>query len=103
MVDIQGKKPNCGRVKRTVLFHALEEGVVTVATLQKLTGLSIFRVRYSLERLCESGLMHWVSREVTPSTDRRFSGHGLTAKGIEAALLVDPADVLFSAEKMECH
>lgn len=97
MTHVQDNNPNRGRVKRTVLFHALEEGVVTAATLHKLTGLSIVSVVSSLDRLRESGLMRWAPRKVTPTTDRRFGGHGLTARGVEAALLVDARDVVFAA------
>ena len=57
MIHLQDDNPNRGRVKRTVLFHALEEGVVTAATLHKLTGLGEFSTSSSLKRLRECGLM----------------------------------------------
>lgn len=87
-----------GRMKRTVLFHTLEEGVVTASTLAKLIGRDVLSVRDCLARMRDAGLLQWTSRDVTPTSDRRFTGHSLTPKGIEAALTVDKTEVLFAVE-----
>lgn len=102
-VHLQDNNATRGRVKRTILFHTLEEGVVTAATLNALTGLSVLAARDGLARMRESGLVQWAKHAVTPTTDRRFSGHALTAKGIEAAMTVDRAEVIFVTAEMECH
>lgn len=94
--------PARGRVKRTVLFHALEEGVVTASTLCALTGLGLASAQGALVRLREGGLMRWASKDVTPTTEHRHSGHALTTKGMEAALQIDKSEVIFaSAETVE--
>lgn len=90
--------PARGRVKRTVLFHALEEGVVTASTLRTLTGLSMASTQGALIRLRECGLVRGTTAEITPTTDRRFSGHALTYKGIEAAMQIDKSEVIFAVE-----
>ncbi len=92
--------PARGRVKRTVLFHALEEGVVTASTLCALTGMRIASAQGALGRLREWGLMRWASKDVTPTTDQRFSGHALTVKGIEAAMQIDQSDVIFAKAEL---
>lgn len=88
--------PSRGRIKRTVLFHTMEEGVVTASTLTALTGLSTDSTQGALIRLREAGLLGWAADEVMPTTDRRVSGHALTKKGIEAALRIDPSEVIFA-------
>lgn len=93
--------PSRGRIKRTVLFHALEEGVVTASTLRTLTGLSTDSMQGALIRLRNDGLLNWAADEVMPTTDRRVSGHALTPKGIEAALQIDQSEVIFAAVETE--
>lgn len=90
--------PTRGHMKRSVLFHTLEEGVVTASTLSKLTDRDVLAIRDCLARMRDSGLLQWTARDVTPTSDRRFTGHALTQKGIEAALTVDKTEVLFAAE-----
>ena len=102
-VHLQDDNATRGRIKRTILFHLLEEGVVTATTLHALTGLSVLAARDGLTRMRDSGLVQWAAREVTPTTDRRFSGHALTEKGIEAAMTVERAEVVFAAAEMGCH
>ena len=103
MVHLHDNNPTRGRVKRTVLFHALEEGVVTVPTLSVLTGLQPKDIRGAFHRTRCLGLMEPAPREVTPYVDRLVKGYCLTPKGMEAALLVDKADVVFATVEMEPH
>ena len=95
--------PSRGRVKRTVLYHALEEGVVTATTLSMLTGLQPKDIRGAFHRTRCLGLMEPAPREVTPYVDRLVKGYCLTPKGMEAALLIDKAEVVFATLEMEPH
>lgn len=90
--------PTRGHMKRSVLFHTLEEGVVTASSPAKLIGRDVLSVRDCLARMRHVGLLQWTSRDVMPTSDRRFTGHALTQKGIEAALTVDKTKVLFAVE-----
>lgn len=101
MVHLHDNNATRGRVKRTVLFHALEEGVVTVPTLSVLTGLQPKDIRGAFHRTRCLGLMEPAPREVTPYVDRLVKGYCLTPKGMEAALLVDKAEVVFATVEME--
>ena len=103
MVHLHDNNATRGRVKRTVLYHALEEGVVTAPTLSVLTGLSNQRAREGLIRTRNNGLIQPAMREVTPYLGRHVKGYCLTPKGMEAALLVDKADVVFATVAMEPH
>lgn len=93
--------PARGRIKRTVLFHALEEGVVTAATLNRLTGLGVTELQGCLVRLRDAGMVGLVVKKVTPATGHRYNGHGLTPKGIEAAMQIDQSDVIFAKAELE--
>jgi hypothetical protein len=90
--------PSRGHIKRTVLFHTMEEGVVTAATLHALTGLQPECLRSAFQRTRCLGLIEPAPREVTPYVDRLVRGYCLTAKGIEAALLVEKSEVIFAVE-----
>ena len=103
MVHLQDNNANSGRVRRTVLYHALQEGVVTAATLHTLTGLRPEYLRSAFHRTCCIGLMEPAPREVTPYVDRYVKGYRLTAKGIETAVLVDKSRVIFADASTEGH
>lgn len=82
-----------GPVQRAVLWHTLNEGVVTADSLAALTGGSITAAKTGLARMAHFGFTQVAPARLTPRTDRRFIGYSLTPKGIEAALRIDAARV----------
>jgi hypothetical protein len=90
-----------GYVQRTILWHALEEGVVTAGTLQVLSGCSIEALKQALGRMASTGLMRMAPLACTPVTGRRFTGYSLTKRGIDAAMLINEADVEFATIEEE--
>lgn len=88
-----------GYLQRTILWHALEEGVVTAGTLQVLSGCNLETIKQALGRMASSGLTQWAPLACTPVTGRRFTGYSLTRKGINAALDIKKADVEFAKEE----
>ena len=82
-----------GYATRTILWHALNEGVVSSETLVRLSGVCVVVLRDALRRMQLRGLIAPVPRALRLSADSRCVSHGLTPKGIEVALLVDIARV----------
>jgi hypothetical protein len=88
-----------GYVQRTILWHTLEEGVVTAGMLQVLSGCDLEALKQALGRMAISGLTQWAPLACTPVTGRRFTGYSLTRRGIEAALKINKANVGFAQEE----
>ena len=85
-----------GYATRTVLWHALNEGTVTAATVAGLSGISAANLNQCMLDMANKGLLNIVPTALAPASERRYRAYGLTPKGMETALLINEADVEFA-------
>lgn len=80
-----------GYVRVSMLALLLDEGVASRPKLSRLIGCSANSAWSAMESLVADGLAQLAPAD--PSVKSTLPVYGLTPKGIEAAMCVDPSDV----------
>jgi DNA-binding MarR family transcriptional regulator len=80
-----------GYIRRAVLWHLMEEGVLGMAALEVQTGCLRQAVVQATASLRKLGLVAYVQPE--PEGDHRVRTLALTPSGIEMALTIDRSDL----------